>query len=156
MAAADASFKTSMDSMSLGLISETELKVCPEPTLCPCKSKEVERLELLSLSSGMPSTTYSGALLPRTLTNRPAPGVPEALITFRPATRPCILAARFDTGWSRISAPLSEEIAPVTWLLRWAPYPTMTTSSKRRSSGSSTMSNCVWLPTGTSLTAKPV
>ena len=77
-----------------------ELKVCPEPTFWPCKSKEVDKPELLSLSNGIPSTTYNGALFPRTFTKRPAPGVPEALITFNPATLPCILFARFETGWS--------------------------------------------------------
>ena len=61
---------------------------CPAPTELPCKSKEVLILELLSLIIGIPSTTYKGLNCPRTLTNNPAPGVPDALRISIPDTFP--------------------------------------------------------------------
>ena len=74
MAAAEASFNTSMRSMSLGFSIGID-------------------------SLGTPSTTYNGVLLPvmdaipRTRTLGCSPGVPLAEATFTPGVRPCSILA---------------------------------------------------------------
>ena len=71
---------------------------CPLPISVPSVLYDVDKAELLSLIIGTPSTTYNGLLAPRTLTRRPAPGVPDGVVTKMPATLPCILCAILETG----------------------------------------------------------
>ena len=98
IAAEDASFNISIDSISSGLISDMELIFCPCPTSSPVVLKEVDKEELLSLIIGIPSTTYKGFCAPRMLTSKPAPGVPDGEVTLMPESFPWILLARLVTG----------------------------------------------------------
>src|SRR5687768_9629556 len=100
MAAALASFNTSSDSMSLGLMLFISLV-------------------------GNPSITYKGfALLtvptPRTRTIGDEPGDP-LLVTVTPATLPCNAWPIFTTGCIAICSEDTDEIAPVTEVLFCVP-----------------------------------
>src|SRR5438105_15038604 len=108
MEADAASFKTEIDSISLGLYAEISVM-------------------------GIPSTTYNGSLPalieeePRTRMVKPAPGLPELEITCTPAAFPCKASPEFTIGRLAISAAVTTDTAPVKSFLRCAPYPTTTT-----------------------------
>src|ERR1700712_1470177 len=88
MAVADASFKISIDSISLGLIVASAFSPAPDPA-------PVDAL-LLSLYTGKPSITYSGSFPPviefppRMRMLEELPGWPELWVTCTPGTAPCI------------------------------------------------------------------
>ncbi len=87
MAAALASFKTSIDSISEGLIVlKGSLSTPPE---YPRSLSLIPGSGALLLKSGTPSTTYKGAPAPRILTHRPPPGWALLWLKFNPAARPC-------------------------------------------------------------------
>ena len=128
MAAAEASFRISIDAMSFGLMKLRGLPPGIPPRAFPRPGRA------LPPSRGTPSTTKSGWLLeridalPRTLTVVAPPGAPELLTTWTPATLPWI-------NWSApVSTPLLKSLAftcataPVRSFLRAEPYPTTTTS----------------------------
>jgi len=72
------------------------------------------------LSTGTPSTTYKGSLLPlnevvpRTRTTNSPPGVPLGRYTFTPAALPCIACAAEAMGRSFKSSNETEDTAVVT------------------------------------------
>ena len=100
IAAVEASFNTSIDSMSEGLM-------------------------LLILVETTPSTTNKGlasltVLIPLTLIVDSKPVAP-LLITVTPAARPCKAWSRPDEGRAVILSEVTDEIAPVTVALFWVP-----------------------------------
>src|SRR5690606_6923383 len=111
MAVADASFKTSIDSISEGLIVDSAFKFGPSATVPP-------KLSLL-LSTGNPSMTYNGSLpalmelLPLVLTDVAAPGCPEVCVNNNPDTRPCTNSSGVVTFVASNSFDFIDEIEPV-------------------------------------------
>ena len=116
MAAAEASFSTSIEATSFGLMSSKP----PE-----AKSKGRVALDIKSFLSpviGIPSTTYSGAF-PALNDRRPrikmfgtVPGLEPDCATSTPAIRPCMAWPRLVIGISVICLGVTCEIAPVNWL----------------------------------------
>src|SRR5688572_28471842 len=104
MAVADASFSTSIDSMSDGLISAIGLVVLP-PTAFWAR---------LDAWMGIPSTIYKGSLdplmeaVPRMRTKTPPPGDPEFVLTCTPEARPCKSWSELAEGTLAISPALTE------------------------------------------------
>ena len=130
MAVADASFNTSIDSISLGFKNARAFSVCFSS---PPKDSGV--VPLLLLLNGTPSITYKGSvppkneLEPRILILRPAPGAPSFCVTFTPASLPC-MACKILPGLSRIMSSLFSLCAePVKSDFFTVPYPITTTSA---------------------------
>ena len=101
MVDAEASFKTLMVSMSLGLISK-------------------------EYSKGMPSITYNGLCLLKELTPRIKitgihPGFPDPAETVTPATCPCNSVPRFPAGCFSKFFTFTVATAAVTSLFFWVP-----------------------------------
>src|SRR4051812_23364051 len=107
MAVAEASFSTSMLSMSLGLSDASGF----DGTEAVARPPLQEVLEQIpgddasgSFSMGKPSITYSGSLLPvmeevpRTRMVMPPPGVLDAVVTCTPAAAPCSTWSSEATG----------------------------------------------------------
>src|SRR5215204_5443015 len=144
MAVAEASFNTSIDSISCGLI---KFKGSPPP--------------VLELSKGNPSTTKRGVLPvltppgPLTVIPVTAPGSPLLEVTFTPATFPC------NNCCGEVMMPLLKDSAfndftePVTSLLFCVPYPTTTTCANSEELGCKDTSMLVFVPTATSCGTKP-
>ena len=145
---AEASFSTSIDSMSSGFISESGFMAIPP----------APKAELLT---GWPSITMSGWALelmeatPRTLIRTAPPGVPPACVICTPAARPCKATSGLAAVLARMSADLSETIEPVTSRLRCSPKATICTSCKVLLSGVRLTLMVFWLPTRTSRASKP-
>ena len=94
-AAAEASLRTEMLSMSSGLIV--------------CRGLP---LGLFARPTGNPSTTNSGWVLPtvptpRTRTDTAAPGAPDSVVTWTPAARPPRAASGLAAGTARRSSPVT-------------------------------------------------
>ena len=137
MAVEEASFSTSIDWISEGLMP----------------SRPLEEM--------IPSITYKGSLLllievvPRTRTFMPAPGTPLVAVTSTPGVRPwSIFSTRF-TGWFLNCLVDTPETDPVKSLFLTVPYPTTTTSSSNWLSSFSmilrvdfflTFISCGWYP----------
>src|SRR5665213_2251495 len=136
MAAADASFKTSTDSISL--------------------VSNVDKSPV-----GNPSTTYKGLeayeieLIPLMVTIGSVPGLP-LFVTWSPGTRPCNACCTLTTGSSDIVLAFTLETAPVTDVRFWVPYPTTTTSPSTVSLGFNEGLIVVSVPTVTSSGAMPI
>src|SRR4030095_1480612 len=119
MAVADASFNTSIDSIS-----------------CEFKKFNGSPPPVLELSNGKPSTTKRGVLPvltpPGPLTVMPmlAPGSPLEDVTFTPDTLPCKSCCGVLTMPLLNSSLFNDFTAPVTSFFRWVPYPTTTTSDR--------------------------
>ena len=69
------------------------------------------------------------------------PGSPEVWRPETPGVLPIRALEMFETGAARISLPLTEEMAPVTFTFFWVANAVTTTSSIRFASGSRTTSN---------------
>src|SRR5690606_34497233 len=113
MAKDEASFRISIDSISLGLT------------------------KLIS-SAKIPSTTYKGLVLylllvPLILISGSCPSLPE-FTTESPETLPCNEATGFDDGLSSTTSPDTVTIEPVKSLFCAVPYPITTTSSSKPAS----------------------
>lgn len=120
IAVADASLRTSMFSMSLGLIIDNGLSTVLLPEFASLFGVPLA-------SNGMPSITYSGCVLvlvefaPRIVILIPAPGAPSLRLTCTPAILPCSPLPK-SVGVPRISSSeLMEAMAPVRSLLRIFP-----------------------------------
>src|SRR5690606_35664725 len=106
----EASFKTSIDSISVTAIS-------------------------LILSTIKPSTIYNGELSwvieppPRTRTTISAPGAPSTVVTWTPGNRPVKASATLITGAFSRSRPFTELTAPAKSLRDTGPDPMTTASS---------------------------
>ena len=110
MAAEEASFKTSMDSIISGLMSD---------------NKFVPVIGEVKEFNGTPSTTHNGLekrlsnsmskeLYPRmVIAAPPPPGAPEIFVISIPATLPCNKVAIFGEGIPSKSSPFTVDIAPV-------------------------------------------
>ena len=135
MAVAEASFKTSIDSMSLGF---------KEP--------------MLDVSCGKPSMTYKGAVLwvnepaPRITILKLSPRPPSVDETCTPAIRPPKDSATLLTGVLVNSLMSALAMEPVRSLRRTSPYPTATTTTSCSCWASSVKLtvNFFWLFTGIS------
>src|SRR5690606_36147442 len=132
MEAEAASFKTSMEAMSLGLM---EAKAFWEP--CPDRPTE---------ATCTPSTIYKGSVpafmepTPLICTLSLPPGCPELEVTCTPATLPCMARSKDWMGRSSNISPFTEAMAPVTSLRVWSPYAVITYSVSEVISGSITTS----------------
>src|SRR5439155_1027380 len=136
MAVADASFKTSIDSMSSGAIADKGLVSVSEERFSSLTAPSC-RFETPEFTHGTPSMTYSGCALPalieftpRIWTRTPPPGAASPWMTCTPATRPSNPCSRLATAVGRSSAADTDATAPVRSALRWVPYPTTTTSDR--------------------------
>ena len=119
---AEASFKTVIDSMSLGLIVLSGLRgsAASKPMLGPLAT-------VCSFWSGTPSTTYSGSLLalidvpPRTRICTPPPGSPLFVTICTPVTRPWTSWFAFVMTPLLASSALTCATDPVIASRRWLP-----------------------------------
>src|ERR1051325_4386062 len=106
----DASFRTSIDSMSPGLISFRSAPMTPSTTtngsLSPCKE-----------------------LPPRTRSRSSAPGCAFVVCTCNPGASPAIAWSARASGLVSMSWLDTEPTEPVRSFLSWVPYPTATTAS---------------------------
>ena len=115
---AEASFRTTNDAISFGLIND---KGFAAPAIPP-------------LSSGTPSTTINGSLEalievpPRSLSVLPEPGAPSLEVTLRPATLPITSCSGVANEPCTKFFSLITVAEPVRSLVRWVPYPMTTTS----------------------------
>jgi len=132
MAAADASFKTSIDAISEGCT-------------------------LFMSTPGIPSTTINGPLLadsdvpPLSRKDAPLAGSPEPCITVSPATLPCKSCSdELMTPFFISSAP-TDAIAPVRSEFLIVPYPIPTTTASSRAIALSCSTICRVSPVGTTL-----
>ena len=111
MAVEEASFSTSTDTMSLGLM----------------KSMALLNWSPVDWGSSTPSTTYSGLLdelmelNPRILTVVRPPGRPELLLTCTPGILPAIIWLSEGAGRSISSASFTPDTDPVKSDLRTVP-----------------------------------
>ena len=107
-----------MDSMSSGLMSAARL-VKSNPRLLnavdePGRSDGKAFVLSVLLSIGRPSTIMSGWLLllieltPRIVIDDEAPGTPDELTTFTPATRPCSALTKFSRCVEAIAVPATD------------------------------------------------
>ena len=149
MAVAEASFKISMDSISLGLILLKGLLLpavhwLPLPGLTP------------AFTMGKPSTTYSGSFpapveaAPRIRTSIPPPGCALPCFTVSPAARPINISEKFGEAALLSFSDFTETIEAFKSLFFIVPYPTTTTSSSNSCFSYKTMDKSVWFPTFTS------
>src|SRR3989337_623185 len=153
MAAALASFRTSMDSISEGLIVlKGSLSTPPE---YPRSLSLMPGSGALLLKRGTPSITYKGVPPPRIFIESPPPGWALFWLKFKPAALPCnkLLIEALAT-WGRFLVE-TETTEPVTSRRLWAPYPTTTTSSKSDVETASEMLRLFSEPTDTSLVWYP-
>src|SRR6478672_7005434 len=124
MADAEASFNTSMDSISFGLISARGFVGS-----LFASDKLVDII-------GKPSTTYRGWLLaeieevPLILIFIACPTFPLPDSTITPGALPCIADSKLGAGKFSTSFGVNFEIDPVMFLFTARPYPTTTTSLK--------------------------
>ena len=121
MAVALASFKTSIEAISLGfnvakgLRSEPSLKAVPNKPDGPTFDALFDSELIIT-----PSITYNGLLepfgesAPRILTDMPDPGCAEFCVILKPATFPCNKLSALTAFGASNSLALTEEIAPVT------------------------------------------
>src|SRR6478735_6233676 len=114
MAAAEASFNISTDSISFGLMSAKGLV------------GSLVGSDTLVLVTGNPSTTYKGWLLadmdevPRILTLIPWPTLPLPDSTTTPAALPCMADSKLGAGKLRISFEFTLAIEPViSFFIAW-------------------------------------
>ncbi len=116
-AAASGPLRTVIDSMSSGLMSAARL-VKSTPRLLnaveePGRSDGRAAVFSVLLSIGSPSTIMSGWLLllielmPRIVIDEDAPGTPDELTTFTPATRPCSALMKLSRCVPAISGPVT-------------------------------------------------
>ncbi len=115
MVVAEASFRMSNDSISLGLIKFSGF-VAGAP---PIPAAETPSGEVVDMSSGTPSITYKGCwlermvLAPRMRICAPAPGSPLFWVICTPAILPCINCSGVAAVVRLKSSSLTEPTAPV-------------------------------------------
>ena len=145
MAAAAASLSTVMLSMSFGLMFPMpEMKILSKS---PASIWLVVRSIVgMFFWSGTPSTTHSGSALPVRVfvplirTVAVAPGRPEVICTFTPASFPCSNWSILLSGLSFSSSAVTTPTAPVLFLNSTWEYPVTTTWSRLWASVSITTS----------------
>lgn len=130
MAAAAASFRMVMLSMSLGLMLPMPFtNMSSKPPVASCSELRLGE----SLCIGTPSTTQSGWLVPERLLAPLilildwVPGCPEVAETATPATSPCISASTDEMALaSNLSEPITATEPVILLTVVWA-YPVTTT-----------------------------
>ena len=133
MAQADASLRTSIETMSLGAMEARGLTLV-WPLVPPAQSKPPISLAALDICT--PSIIYRGSLeelmelAPRIRMEVAAPGAPELEVTCTPAILPWSIWSALVTMDSFIWSFDREATEPVTSVRRCVPYPTTTTSSR--------------------------
>src|SRR2546427_1221311 len=134
MAVAEASFSTSIDSMSEGASVESGLVVVIVVKLG--SDGPSVNLEIPAVPTGTPSITYSGWLspvvevTPRICTAMAPPGAASPCVTVAPGALPCSACCRLTTAVFCSWSGGTDATAPVRSALRWVPYPTTTTSDR--------------------------